>query len=320
MKKFFILLYVIASCSLMVFGAPKPKFFPQSQAFTFNLALIEQPQADKYANLSYGIRLNVQDVRANQRIIQIYDASATSIPASSTNPSLTSFAPESMRRYMRTMGFNLDADVATDYLMQIDIKEFHSDYLSGIGWNGTVMMDIKVLDHSRTVVYPSVEISGRASINGNANSQEVANLAMNKAYANALADVDWDRIAFILHKQKKDEETEHASAQKAKLVKAPIHWEIQSRPQGADVYWRVISSTEEVKNQNSKYLETTPYETTEPFDIKGLTYENSENVQIEIRCEKEGYATQKKRFNLNSILDEKELSVFFKLVKLEDAE
>ena len=135
---------------------------------------------------------------------------------------------------------------------------------------------------------------------------------------NALADVDWDRIAFFLHKKKEDKTFQNKVIQNEKLVKAPIHWEIQSRPQGADVYWRVISSTDEVKNQNTKYLETTPYETTEPFDIKGLTYENSENVQIEIRCEKEGYAVQKKRFNLNSILDEKEISVFFKLVKLEE--
>ena len=41
-----------------------------------------------------------------------------------------------------------------------------------------------------------------------------------------------------------------------------IHWSINSRPQGADIYWRVISKTPEVKNQNSKYLETTPYEGT----------------------------------------------------------
>ncbi len=318
MKRSLLFGIILAGCSVVCFGAPKPKTNPQPQAYTFNLALVAQPQADKYANLAYGIRLNVQDVRANQRIIQVYDASATSIPASSTNPSLMSFIPESFRRYMRTMGFNLDADIATDYMMQIDVKEFHSDYLSGLGWNGTVMMDLKVLDHDRTVVYPAVEIGGRATINGSAYSQDAANMALNNAYANALADVDWDRIAFILHKQKKDEAAEQMQAQKAKLVKAPIHWEIQSRPQGADIYWRVISSTEEVKNQNAKYLETTPYETTEPFDIKGLTYENSEDVQIEIRCEKEGYATQKKRFSLNSILDEKELSVFFKLVKLED--
>lgn len=310
-------LTLILGVHTFVYGARKVK---QPESYTFNLALVAEPQADKYANMQYGIRLNVQDTRANERIIQIFDASSTSLPASSANPSIPSFVREATRRYMRTMGFNLDADVATDYLMQLDIKEFHSDYLSGIGWNGTVVMDLKVSDHERTLVYPSVEVSGRATAAGNAYSNEAATAALNKAFANALEDVDWDRISFFLHKQKSDKDASAQAAKNEKLVKAPIHWEIQSRPQGADLYWRIVSSTDEVKNQNAKYLETTPYETTEPFDIKGLTYENSEYVQIEIRCEKEGYKTQKKRYNLNSILDEKELSVFFKLVKIEDDE
>ncbi|MBQ7448801.1 MAG: hypothetical protein IJS73_03225 [Paludibacteraceae bacterium] len=288
----------------------------QPQRFDFNLVLAQLPQENKYINLQYGIRLNVQDARANQRILQIYDASPIYVPNSSTNPAVTAFVEESMRRYMRTMGFNIDADIETDYLMQIEIKEFHSDWLYGVGWNGTIIFDIKVLDHSMKLVYPTVEITGRASVNGPSNSVQAANIALNNAYVNALKDIDWDRIAFFLHKTQNN--ADKANNANSAITKAPIHWDIQSRPQGADIYWRVVSSTEEVKNQNSKYLETTPYETTEPFDIKGLTYENSEQVQIEIRCEKEGYATQKKRFNLNSILDEKELSVFFKLVKIEE--
>lgn len=301
----------------MVCSAKKPVVTPLRA--TINLALTTSPQANKFVNLEYGIRLNVRDDRANQRIIQVYDGgSTTSLPESQVNPSVMAFIPESARRYMRIMGFNLDADVATDYLLQMVVREFHVDYLSGIGWYGTVILGIDVSDHNRTPVYPNVEVEGRASVQGYANNFEAANMAINQAYANALADVDWDRIAFFLHKKKEDDNSLIQAAKNEKLVKAPIHWEIQSRPQGADIYWRVISSTDEVKNQNTKYLESTPYESTESFDIKGLTYENSENVQIEIRCEKEGYAVQKKRFNLNSILDEKEISVFFKLVKLEE--
>ena len=106
---------------------------PQPQVQTINLALVEQPMADKYANLEYGIRLNIEDGRADKRLIQVYDAAATSKPTVNVNPGIGSFVPESMRRYMRTMGFNMDADVATDYLMQITVKEFHTDWLSGIG-------------------------------------------------------------------------------------------------------------------------------------------------------------------------------------------
>lgn len=310
MKK--IIAIAIGLLTLISMECPAKK--PEPIHATLNLALSSMPQANKYANLAYGIRLNVRDDRANQRLIQVYDGgSTTSLPEAQSNPSVMAFLPESVRRYMQTMGFNLDADIATDYLLQMYVSEFHVDYLSGVGWYGTVIMRIEVKDHDQNTVYPNVEIEGRASAYGNPKDFSVANEAINQAYANALADIDWDRIAFFLHRS-----TEDKNSQKAKIEKAPIHWEIQSRPQGADIFWRVISSTDEVKNQNTKYLETTPYETTEPFDIKGLTYENSVDVQIEIRCEKEGYATQKRRFSLNSILDEKELSVFFKLVKQEE--
>ncbi|MDE5550884.1 MAG: hypothetical protein K2I99_05980, partial [Bacteroidaceae bacterium] len=88
---------------------------------------------------------------------------------------------------------------------------------------------------------------------------------------------------------------------------------------GADVSWRVVSSTPDVANTNSNFVGSTPYETTETFDIKGLTYNNSGNVQIEVSCEKPGYITQRKRFNLRQAIDQKEISAKFNLVK-EDTE
>jgi len=102
-----------------------------------------------------------------------------------------------------------------------------------------------------------------------------------------------------------------------KTQPTPIHWNIDARPQGADIYWRVVSSTPEVKSQNFKYLGTAPYEATETLSITGLTKENAADVQIVVKCEKEGYYVQNKRFALSSVLEEKELSIFFKLVKEE---
>ena len=308
----------VCSCMLTSCFSSKPTTtVQQPQVRTFNLALVSQPQADKYVNLDYGIRLNVQDVRANKRIIQVYDASATSIPSAKTNPTVESFVPESTRRYMRTMGFNLDADVATDYLMQLDIKEFHVDYLAGVGWSGTVIMNLKVSDHNRTLVYPSVEVTGRASVNGSAMSNEAANVALNKAYANALADVDWDRIAYFLHRSSspKEEANKQVNGEgNTALEHLVVHWNVNSRPQGADVFWRVISQTPEVKNQNYKYLETTPYEGSETLNIKGLTYNNAGNVQIEIKVEKKGYYSQTKKLDILSIVDDNDVSYMFKLV------
>ncbi|MDE5998545.1 MAG: hypothetical protein K2H04_00475, partial [Bacteroidaceae bacterium] len=94
-----------------------------------------------------------------------------------------------------------------------------------------------------------------------------------------------------------------------------IRWYITSAPQGADVSWRVVSSTPDVSNTNSCFVGSTPYETTESFDIKGMTYNNSGNIQIEVSCEKPGYITQRKRFNLRQAIDQKEISAKFNLIK-----
>ena len=297
------------------------KVQPINRTQQINLALVGNPQADKYANLEYGIRLNVQDNRADKRLIQIYDAAATSRPEVNTYPEINSFIPESMRRYMRTMGFNMDADVATDYLMQVTTKEFHTDWLSGIGWNGTVILEVKVFDHNRTVVYPATEVAGRASLSGNAKSAELAQQAINQAYSNALADVDWDRIAYFLHRSKdpKQEANKQVTGEgNTALEHLPVHWNVNSRPQGADVEWRIISKTPDVKNQNYKYLETTPYESSETLDIKGLTYNNSGLVQIEIKVTKKGYHSQTKKYDVRSIIDDPDVSYMFRLVQEEE--
>ena len=307
---------VLSATSCSAFRkAPAPaQTAPQPQ--TINLALSELPMADKYANLEYGIRLNVQDGRSDKRMIQYYDGAATSKPVVNVNPNIGSFIPESMRRYMRTMGFNMDADVATDYLMQVTIKEFHTDWLSGIGWNGTVIMDVKIYDHNRAVVYPSTEVAGRASVYGSATSVAYAQQAINKAYAAALADIDWDRVAFFLHRANnpKQEANKKVSGEgNTALEHLIVHWEIDSRPHGADVEWRVVSETNEVKNQNWKYLGTTPYEGTKALGIEGLTYNNSGNVRIQVRVVKNGYGAQIRDYNLRAVIDEKEVSGFIRL-------
>lgn len=296
---------------------------PASTPATINLGITENAPADKYANMNYGIRLNFSDNRENTRLIHVYDASTTNLPSFNVNPSISSFVPESIRRYMRTMGFNIDSDPATDYMMDISLTEFHVDYLSGIGWSATVMMDIKVSDHNHTLVYPSVGVVGRANTQGSSSSIITANTVMNQAYTEALKDIDWDRIAFFLNKPKENTATTDAPNNKAKepvdLSKKLIYWNIDSRPAGADIYWRVVSASDEVNNQNSKHLDTTPYEATQALNIKGLTEDNASDVQILIRVEKDGYMPQTKKYNVQSIVDEKEIVSFFKLVK-EDEE
>lgn len=94
-----------------------------------------------------------------------------------------------------------------------------------------------------------------------------------------------------------------------------VRWDIQSRPQGADIFWRVVSKTPDVKSTNNKYLTTTPYEATKAVDIRGLTYQTSSNVRIILRCEKDGYMPQEKEYDVRMVLDQEEISAFFRLVK-----
>ena len=317
MKTKFISALMVVSLSTISCSTTRTTTVTPQQPQTINLALVGSPQADKYANLEYGIRLNLQDGRTDKRMIQYYDAAATSKPVVNVNPNIGSFIPESMRRYMRTMGFNMDADVATDYLMQVTVKEFHTDWLSGIGWQGTVIMDVKIFDHNRALVYPTTEISGRASFYGNSSAIGLAQHAINKAYANALEDIDWDRVAYFLHRANSPKQEANKKVQgegNTALEHLVVHWNVNSRPQGADVYWRVISKTSEVKNQNYKYLETTPYEGSETLDIKGLTYNNSGLVQIEVKVEKTGYYSQTKKFDVRSLIDDSDVSAMFRLV------
>ena len=100
------------------------------------------------------------------------------------------------------------------------------------------------------------------------------------------------------------------------LERTIIRWYFDSAPQGARIFWRVISSVPaEVKNTNELWLGSTPFEETRAFNIQGLTYENSRDVQIEIKVKRKGYVDQSKRFNVRQAIDQQEISSFFDLVE-----
>lgn len=313
MKRF---IYIVSAFTLLGITscAPIKPIGPRQ----INLALTEEAEANRFVDLDYGIRLNVRDARANNRVLQKYDASATTLPQVQVNPEIVSFVSESTRRYMRTMGFNLDADVSTDYMMTLSVREFNIGYLSGTGWSGTVQLNVEVYDQNRKLVYPSVVAVGRASMGGSGSDFQLAGRALNAAYARALKDIDWDRIAFFLKRASSPalEKNKQVTGDGNTALEATvIRWFIDSNPKGADISLRVVSSTPEVKNTNQNYVGSTPYETTETFDVKGLTFNNSGNVQIEVTCEKAGYVTQKRRFNLRQAIEQKEISTKFNLTK-----
>lgn len=146
---------------------------------------------------------------------------------------------------------------------------------------------------------------------------------LNEAYTQSLEKINWYKIASLLKessepKQKVNQESKEVKGYgNTDLENTIVRWDVQSRPAGADVFWRVVSKTPSVKSTNNKYLQTTPYEATKSLDIRGLSYENSGDVRVILRCEKEGYYSQEKEFNVRMILDQEEISAFFRLVKEE---
>ena len=100
------------------------------------------------------------------------------------------------------------------------------------------------------------------------------------------------------------------------MEKTILRWYVDSDPRGARVFWRVISNVpNEVPNTNETYLTTTPIEETRGFNIPGLTYENANNVTVEIKVSKRGYEDQVKRYNVRHAIDQQEISGFFELVE-----
>ncbi|MCM1108854.1 MAG: hypothetical protein NC388_07350 [Clostridium sp.] len=116
----------------------------------------------------------------------------------------------------------------------------------------------------------------------------------------------------------KPERVSRDNAGDTSLERTIIRWYFESDPQGARIFWRVISSVpDEVRNTNELYLGTTPYEDTRSFNIIGLTEENARDVQIEIKIKRKGFMDQTKRFNVRQAIDQQEISSFFELVKEE---
>lgn len=282
------------------------------------LGIVREPRANSFVNLDYGIRLSVYDGRSNQSIMMRYDANPIFVPEVNAYPPVMDFIKDNTKRYMKTLGFTMDSDIDTDYLLLLNVQEFNLNYFSGIGWSANVSLNVEVEDGTGKKVYPNVPAKGTASRQGDAGDHSLANQVMNTAWTNALEDIDWARIAYFLKKSQsaaQEKNKKVAGMGNTALESTVINWSITSAPKGADINWRVVSSTPDVKNTNSKYLGTTPFESTETFDIIGLTYNNSGNVQIEVTCEKAGYHEQKKRFNLRSVIDSKEISTKFNLVK-----
>lgn len=270
----------------------------------------------RYTELDYGLRFNVNTTISNSQIIDMSELSGEavkSLPTYTVTPLLKQFVSETIGQYARRLGIPVNTSLENDYTLNVNVKVFKLRMTMGTN-TVTVTLEYSLEDSNHNLVIAPTTSSGRIVLDRNATFTN----GFNKAYMQALNNFDWDRIASYLkiHKSAKQEKQRSVEGEgNTALEHTVIRWFIISSPQGADVSWRVVSSTPDVKNTNSVYLGTTPYETTESFDIRGLSYQNSGNVQIEITCEKPGYLPQKRRFNVRQAIDQKEVSAKFNLIK-----
>lgn len=300
-----------ASCSSLI---KMPK-----QNLSFELYSRAVPK-HHFNDITYGLRLMVSSDVTNS---QIYDRSGIStktqkfmnIESVTVTPELKAFVRSSMTTYMRSMGFKFDDNTATDFTLKIVVRKFtlvDSDNNTG---SATVMLDYTLENRDNEAVIRNTA-TGRVKQTSGSKVEDM----LDRAYSEALDNIQWADIAshMTVHRRAEQENNRKVSGDgDTALEHTIIRWYIISSPMGADVSWRVVSSTPDVKNTNASYIGTTPYETTEAFDIRGLTYQNSGDVQIEITCEKPGYLPQRRRFNVRQAIDQKEISAKFNLVREE---
>jgi len=261
---------------------------------------IQRSPQQVYSDLSRGLEVIVQPIQPVEEVTGwIYHLSGKG------------FFNAPTVQYVRNMG--LSEMSSTDYKLYLKINRADAD-LSALAYNGTssvtsVDLSIILKDASGNELFSQNNIAASVSQNSNARK------GLGEAYTQALEQIKWNRIVSFLKEDKPAKDNVVKGNGNTDLEQTIIRWDIQSRPQGADIFWRVVSKTPEVKSTNNKYLQTTPYEATKAVDIKGLTPENTNNVRIVLRCEKDGYLPQEKEYNVRMIIDQEEISAFFKLVK-----
>lgn len=303
------------TCSLTSCSA----LFPRLKHITLLLNVDKEVEAETYNNLDKAVRVvaksnvNVSDVQDMENLSKSLRKVMSGMEMS-FSPSVSVFAKEATENYLQSMG--VDISQKADYCVNIDVRKMQIIYLDSKGQSAEYRIQL---------TGSLVDDAGQSLVNfGNITGSfrhkagEIPPAPFGAAFNDAMSKINWYRVADNLRVAKTAKQEKNAQVTGAgdtALEHTVIRWNILSSPQGADVSWRVVSSTPEVANTNSNFVGTTPYESTESFDIRGLTYNNSGNVQIEVTCEKAGYLSQRKRFNLRQAIDQKEISAKFNLVK-----
>lgn len=265
-----------------------------------NLITLKMPKQNFY-DLNKGLQVIVQTTQPNEEITgEVFHYSGKSL------------FETSIAKYIRALGLTeMSAYSDLSLIVKVicaDVTTYSPPYSKRYS---RMDLEVSLLDPNDKELFTQKNIS--ASSYGGIQG-------LNEAYTSALEQINWNRIASFLRTEQQPKEEPNKQVQgygDTALENTIIRWDVQSRPQGADVFWRVVSKTPEVKSTNEKHLQTTPYEATKSLDIRGLTYQTAGDVRIILRCEKDGYMPQEKEYNVRMVLDQEEISAFFRLVKEE---
>ena len=88
---------------------------------------------------------------------------------------------------------------------------------------------------------------------------------------------------------------------------------IDSDPDEARVFWRIISQDSNVRDTEQQYLGKTPFKDQKAFRISGLTSKNANKVKIELIVKKNGYYDVTKVYSAAELLNIMEINGFFEL-------
>ena len=299
-----------------------------SCSFSRGLTVIKSLPVELYYNLPTGLPryngttygLNIQLTTSFPTNAIVDDSEVTGkdrmiLPKEyAISPNPADYLRDAFSQYVTALGFRVGNDYSTDRTLAVNVREFRV-MRGNTSARAVAVLDYELLEPGRRTCIGQTTVNARYILQS---ATETIAATLNGALNQALSKINWQAIADQLTKHETADQENNRKVKGAgdtALESTIIRWYIISAPQDADVSWRVVSSTPSVKNTNSTYVGTTPYETTESFDIRGLTFENSGNVQIEITCEKSGYLTQKKRFNLRQAIEQREISAKFNLVK-----
>lgn len=88
---------------------------------------------------------------------------------------------------------------------------------------------------------------------------------------------------------------------------------IDSEPEDARIFWRIISQNNNIRSTELQYLGKTPYRDKKAFRITGLSKETAKDVKFELVVRKNGYYDETKLFSLSELLNIMEINGFFEL-------